>query len=357
VQRAVEEIERARLPVVVAGSSIWWDQAVEELRALVERASLPVFLNGAARGALPHEHPCLFQHARKLAFERADLVLLVGAPLDFRLGYGAAFRPDARIVQIDVEGAEIGRNRAVHVGIVASSRLALAQIAAGLGAAPDRSAFLAELRAYEGDKAAALERLERDSGTPIHHARLAREISEVAHGAGADPIFVADGGNVVAMAAKSIRLDAPGCWLDPGPLGCLGVGAPFAVAAKLVHPDRPVFVVQGDGAFGLNGFDYETALRFGLPMVVVVGNDAAWGQIRLPQIAMYGEALSPATKLAPVRYDRVVEALGGRGEHVTDPAAIRPALQRALESGTVACVNVMLDPEAPARSGMMGYAV
>jgi acetolactate synthase-1/2/3 large subunit len=159
------------------------------------------------------------------------------------------------------------------------------------------------------------------------------------------------------MAAKSILLKSPGCWLDPGPLGCLGVGAPFAIAAKLVHPDRPVFVIQGDGSFGFNGFDFDTAVRFKLPMVVVVGNDAAWGQIRLPQVAMYGEALSPATRLAPTRYDRVVEALGGWGELVTEPDQIRPALERALASDSVACVNVMLDPEAPTRSGMMGYAV
>jgi acetolactate synthase-1/2/3 large subunit len=159
------------------------------------------------------------------------------------------------------------------------------------------------------------------------------------------------------MAAKTIRLHAPGRWLDPGPLGCLGVGAPFAIAAKLLHPERPVFVIQGDGSFGLNGFDYDTALRFKLPMVVVVGNDAAWGQIRLPQVAMFGEEKSPATLLAPTRYDRVVEALGGYGEHVTEPAQIRPALERALAAGTVACVNVMLDPQAPARSGMQGYAV
>ncbi len=170
-------------------------------------------------------------------------------------------------------------------------------------------------------------------------------------------MFVADGGNWVAIAAKVIGLRKPGSWLDPGPLGCLGVGAPFAIASKLLHPDRPVFVIQGDGSFGFNGMDYETALRFKLPMVVVVGNDAAWGQIRLPQVQLFGPEKSPATQLAPTRYDKVVEALGGYGEHVTQPAQIRPALERALASGTVACVNVMLDPEAPAASGAQGYAI
>src|SRR5512138_8835 len=130
-----------------------------------------------------------------------------------------------------------------------------------------------------------------------------------------DVTWVGDGGNVVAVAAKVLRVSRPGRWLDPGPLGCLGVGAPFGIAAKLLAPDRPVCVIQGDGAFGLNGMDFETAVRFGLPMVVVVGNDAAWGQIAVPQKAMFGDDHAPATALAPTRYDRVVQALGGDGEH------------------------------------------
>jgi acetolactate synthase-1/2/3 large subunit len=161
----------------------------------------------------------------------------------------------------------------------------------------------------------------------------------------------------VAIAAKVIGLHKPGRWLDPGPLGCLGVGAPFAIASKLLHPDRTVFVIQGDGSFGFNGMDFDTALRFKLPRVVVVGNDAAWGQIRLPQVQLFGPEKSPATQLLPTRYDKVVEALGGQGELVTEPAQIRPALERAVASGTVACVNVILDPEAPASSGAQGYAI
>jgi acetolactate synthase-1/2/3 large subunit len=135
------------------------------------------------------------------------------------------------------------------------------------------------------------------------------------------------------------------------------VGAPFAIAAKLLAPERPVCVIQGDGAFGLNGMDFETAVRFGLPMVVVVGNDAAWGQILIPQRSMYGEDRSPATRLAPTRYDRIVEAMGGRGEHVDDPKDLVPALERAFASGTVYCVDVAIDPEAAAASGAAGYAI
>lgn len=357
VERAARALAEAKSPAVIAGSSVWWDDAAGALRRLAEKAQVPVYLNGAGRGALPPDHACFFQHTRKDALSEADVVLVVGTPLDFRLGYGDAFREDAKLVQIDVDPAEIGRNRAVEIGIAGDSRVVLEQIEQALGAVPDRREQLSGLRAREARRLDQLAAHEGAADKPIHHSRLARELSEVANAGDRDPMFVADGGNFVAMAAKTIRLTAPGRGLDPGPLGCLGVGAPFAIAAKLLHPERPVFVIQGDGSFGLNGFDFETAVRFGLPMVVVVGNDAAWGQIRLPQVAMFGEDKSPGTLLAPTRYDKIVEAMGGWGELVTEPGEIRPALERALAANTVACVNVMLDPEAPMRSGMMGYAV
>lgn len=355
VDRAARTLAEARHPAVIAGSSIWWDDAAAALRTLAEKAQTPVYLNGAGRGSLPPDHPCFFQHTRKEALAEADAVVVVGTPLDFRLGYGEAFREDATLIQIDVDPTEIGRNRAVEIGIVGDARLVLESIAASLGNVPDRSDFLRTLREREAKKLERLRGFEETPGAPIHHSRLAREVSDWA--ADKDPIFVADGGNYVAMAAKSIELRAPGRWLDPGPLGCLGVGAPFAIASKILHPERQIVVLQGDGSFGFNGFDFETAVRFDLPMVIVVGNDAAWGQIRLPQVALFGDEKSPATTLAPTRYDKIVEAMGGWGELVTEPEAIRPALDRAAASGKVACVNVMLDPEAPMKSGMMGYAV
>jgi acetolactate synthase-1/2/3 large subunit len=342
--------------VIIAGSSVHWDDAAAQLAALAERSSAPVYLNGAGRGALPSDHPHFFTHTRKEALGEADLIVVVGTPLDFRLGYGAGFCETAKIVQIDSDGSEIGRNRAVDVGIVGDSHSVLAQLEAAIPAQRRRGNWLSTLREREIAKANRQAELEHSDQKPIHHFRLARELDEVARAAG-DSMFVADGGNWVGIAAKVIQLRRPGRWLDPGPLGCLGVGAPFAIAAKLLHPNRPVFVIQGDGSFGLNGMDFETALRFKLPMVCVVGNDAAWGQIRLPQVQLFGPEKSPATLLAPTRYDKVVEAFGGHGELVEDPARIRPALERAVSSGTVACVNVMLDPEAPASSGAQGYAV
>src|SRR5207248_2665546 len=356
IQQAARMIESAARVAVIAGSSVFWDDAARELAAFAERAGAPVYLNGAGRGALPSDHPHFFSHTRKEALAEADVVLVVGTPLDFRLGYGAGFGESAKIVQVDSDASEIGRNRSVEVGIVGDSRSVLAQHEAAVPQARKAGGWLAELRKREGEKARRQAAFERSDQKPVHHFRLAKELDEVARAAG-DSMFVADGGNWVAIAAKVIQLRRPGRWLDPGPLGCLGVGAPFAIAAKLLHPNRPIFVIQGDGSFGLNGMDFDTALRFKLPMVCVVGNDAAWGQIRIPQVGMFGEEKSPGTLLAPTRYDQIVKAMGGFGENVTEAAQIKPALRRAVESGTVACANGMRDPAAPVTSGAMGYAV
>jgi len=356
IGRALDLLAAAERPVLLGGSSIWWDDAVEPLRRFAERSGLPVYLNGMGRGCLRADHPGFFHRSRREALAAADMVLVVGTPLDFRVGYGTepTFAPGARVVQVDGDAAEIGRNRPIEVGIVGDSRSVLGALAAGAAAGTAPEAWRRFLREREEERAQKQRALEESDQRPIHHFRLARALGDVARRAG-DVTWVADGGNVVAVAAKVIQLDVPGRWLDPGPLGCLGVGSPFAIAAKLLAPDRPVCVIQGDGAFGLNGMDFETAVRFALPMVVVVGNDAAWGQIAVPQRAMYGDTV--ATRLAPTRYDRVVQALGGDGEHVDDPRDLVPALERAFASGTVYCVDVALDPEAAASSGAAGYAI
>ncbi len=179
---------------------------------------------------------------------------------------------------------------------------------------------------------------------PIHPNRFSAELKKFVD---QNTIVVGDGGDIVAIASKVLDVHFPGSWMDPGPLGCLGVGMPFAIAAKLARPEKRVMVLFGDGSFGLTGFEFDTAVRFNLPIIAIVGNDAAWGQMRKPQIATYGLARSIATALAPTRYDKVVEALGGYGELVTNPKEIVPALQRAESSGKPACVNVMIHPNPP----------
>jgi acetolactate synthase-1/2/3 large subunit len=345
VEKALELLGGAERPVVIAGSSIWWDDAAAELRRFSETAGVPVFLNGMGRGCLPPEHPNFYSLSRKTALQKGDVVFVVGTPLDFRLGYGRGptFGSQTRVVQVDRDPALIGKNRPIEVGIVGDSRAVLGALSDGLGARRrDFSDWRGELRRSETERRRKQEESELSTAKPINHYRFAREIADFI--GEEEVILIGDGGDIVAVCARVIPQRAPGRWLDPGPLGTLGIGAPFALAAKKLHPDKKVLILYGDGSFGLNGFDMETAVRFGLPVVAIVGNDAAWGQIRGPQVAFYGEERAVATGLAPVRYDRVVEAFGGYGEHVENPGQIGPALRRAFDSGKPACINVPIDP-------------
>ncbi len=337
-------IAAAQKPILFAGSQIWWDDASAALARFAEQVRIPVFLNAMGRGALAHDHAQNFSLARKKAFRQTDLAVLLGAPLDFRLGYGAAIDHRAKVVYLDRDPMQIGRNRPAAASALGNARLMLEQLADAMPRSSDFSAWSEELRGEERKLRAELEKWERSDERPINHYRLARAISDAI-----DPetILIGDGGDVVSLAAKIIPLSRAGQWLDPGPLGCLGVGAPFALAAKKLYPQRKVLVISGDGSFGLNGFDFETAVRHKLGVAIVVGNDAAWGQIRGPQLMIFGEERAPATSLAPTRYDKVVEAFGGRGEHVENPKDLLPAIKRALAAsaeGEVTCVNVPIDP-------------
>jgi len=319
---------------------------------------VPVFMNGAGRGALPTTHPNAFSQARGMALGAADLVLVLGTPLDFRLGYGRppTFAEDVKVVMLDVDAAELGRNRPLALGLAADIGVVLQQ---ALDLVPRTMAgrvapWLGAVRARETESRRKLEAFCASDETPISHYRLAAELARVV---GPDTIVVGDGGDVVGCASKVVPLHRPGQWLDPGPLGCLGVGPSFALTAKLLHPDQRVLLIAGDGALGLNGMELETAVRFKLPLVCVVGNDGGWGQIRNPQLSFYGEARAVATSLPFTRFDLMAEALGARGVLVREPAAIRPALDKALGSGEVWCVNVLLDPAAYRKTGTVSMAI
>ncbi len=351
MMKAADLLTRAERPVVVAGSAIWWDGGWKQLRAFVENGRIPVFLQGSARGAIPPDHELLFQHARSAGLAGADVVCVVGTGLDFRLRFGRL--PDeAKLVHVHADATELGRNRAPDASIVADCAAALGILADGVQPpAAGRAAWLetlgeAEHAWWESHRA------EVESGSaPIHHYRLGRELDEVL-----DPgtIVVGDGGDVVAAVSRVLRVHRPGHWLDPGPFGCLGVGPPYAIGVKAAHPDKQVVVVAGDGSFGLNGFELDTLSRFELPATFVVGNDAGWGEIRIPQVGMYGEDGEVATRLAPTPYERLVDVFGGHAERVERPDELAPALERALGSGVVAVVNVMLDPDAMAGHAYRG---
>jgi len=344
IARAADLLSRAERPALVAGSGIWWDGAWEQLRELVDAGRLPVFLQGSARGALPPEDDLVFAHARGLALEAADVVCVAGTGLDFRLRFGRLPRETA-LIQVHADPSELGRNRTPDVAIPGDCAAVLGALADSVRPVSDRTAWLAQLR--DAEQAWWDEHrpeIECERG-PLHHYRLGAELDAVLD---PDTIVIGDGGDVVAAVSRVLRVHRPGRWLDPGPFGCLGVGPPYALGVKVAEPDAQVVVVAGDGAFGLNGFEFETLTRFRLPAVFVIGNDAAWGEIRIPQIGIYGAEGEIATRLAPSRYDRLVEAFGGHGEHVERPDELRPALERALAAGEPAIVNVMLDPNAMA---------
>ncbi len=358
VVRLAHLVSRAERPVVLAGSGVYWDDAAKPLASFADASGLPVFMNGAGRGALPPGHSCAFAHARGWALAGADLVLVLGAPLDFRLGYGRppTFAEDARVVMVDCDPAELGRNRPLELGLHGHIGRVLDQLVETLPAGlPARfEEWRRRVGQKERESRAKLEAESASDAVPISHYRWAREIAAVIT---PETIVVGDGGDVVGCASKFVPVSATGQWLDPGPFGCLGVGPSFAIAAKLLHPDRRVLLIAGDGAFGLNGMEMETAVRFGLPMTVIIGNDGGWGQIRNPQLSFFGAERAVGTSLPFTRFDRMVEALGGRGIHVTEPGEIRPALEKALGSGEVYCINVLLDPAAYRRTGQVSMAI
>jgi thiamine pyrophosphate-dependent acetolactate synthase large subunit-like protein len=338
LERAAALINAAARPMVMAGTGVKWSDGGAELTAFCEGAGFPCFTNGMARGQIPMSHPLFFSKARKAALADADLVILAGTPLDFRMRFGASIPPDTPIVQLDLDDTLIGQNRSATVGLVGNIGRNLAALAGRLTATPDQHAdWRATLTDVEDSAVAALTAQLDSDEVPIDPLRLCREIGDFI-ATDDSMIVIGDGGDIVAQASKVLKVPENGTWMDPGPLGTLGVGMPFAIAAQLAHPDQRVMIIYGDGSFGLNGFEFDTAIRFGLPIVGVMGNDAAWGQMLRPQVGLFGRAV--ATELAKTRYDLVVAALGGHGEHVTEPGEIRGALERAFASGKPALVNV-----------------
>ena len=345
IERVASLLAGAECPVVMAGTDLYWGHGETALRALSEELGIPVFLNGLARGCLPADHPNFFSRARGTGLKGADVALVAGVPMDFRLGFGGSFGEDTEIVQ--VEAADPGREppRAVAAqlfGGLPATLAALREAAFSAGAGPKRtSAWLEALREKEASKREAEQAELNDDRAPLHPLRVYRELKEVLE---RDAIVIGDGGDFVSYAGRVIDSYEPGCWLDPGPYGCLGSGPGYAIAAKLARPERQVCLLLGDGAFGFSGMEFDTMVRHGLPVVAVVGNNGIWALEKHPMEFLYG--YSVAADLRPAtRYDEVVAALGGHGELVERPNQLRPALERAFASGKPACVNVLTDPD------------
>lgn len=350
IEKAAQLLRKSERPLMIAGTNVYWDDASADLVKFAEHTGIPVFTNGMGRGTMPMDHPLFFSLCRSPQLMNCDLLINIGTPFDFRIGYGKApkIHPDAKVVYIDNAPEVIGKNRPVDVGMDANSKAALQRLLEAT--AKDKFNFKpwVELtREREHEHSERQQAFETDNATPMNSFRLSRAISDYVDTLADrdDVIVVCDGGDFVANFAKVFKLRKPGRFLDPGPLGCLGMGAPMALAAKHTYPDKKVLLIYGDGSFGFNGFELESAVRLKLPIVTVVGNDAAWNQIRAPQVMIYGEERAVGTRLSPTRYDKIVEGFGGKGEHVENPADIGPALKRAFDSNSVYCINVALNPK------------
>jgi acetolactate synthase-1/2/3 large subunit len=341
VEAAAALLAGAERPVIMAGTDLYWGHGEQALMELAHTLRIPVFLNGLARGCVAADDELFFSRARSRALKGADVALVVGVPMDFRLGFGASFGEDTEIVVIDAAEPERDHPRAPAVECYGAIARTLADVRAAAGArALASESWIGELRAAESERREA-ERAElEDARAPLHPMRLYAELASVLD---RDAIVIGDGGDFVSYAGRVVDSYQPGCWLDPGPFGCLGTGSGYALAAKLARPDRQVVLMLGDGAFGFSGMEFDTLARHGVNVVGVMGNNGIWALEKHPMEFLYG--YSVAADLRPeTRYDQMVEALGGYGELVSAPQELRPALERAFSSGRPALVNVLTDP-------------
>lgn len=348
VTAALGLLAEAHRPVIMAGTNVWWGHAEAALLNLAETLRIPVLMNGMARGTVPADHPLAFSRARSKALKQADVALVIGVPMDFRLGFGGVFGADTALIAVDRVAPERPHPRPVAAGLYGDIGATVSDLAAA--GAGDHEPWIADLRATETAARTAESEELRDDRTPLHPMRVYAELSTLLD---RDAIVVVDAGDFGSYAGRVIDSYVPGAWLDSGPFGCLGSGPGYALAAKLARPDRQVVLLQGDGAFGFSGMEWDTLVRHGIQVVSVIGNNGIWALEKHPMEGIYG--YSVVADLRPgTRYDQVVTALGGHGELVSTPAELRPALQRAFSSALPAVVNVLTDPTVayPRRSNL-----
>lgn len=340
IARAAALLANAQRPAFLIGSQLRWSPVRDAVRRAADAWEAPFYLNGMARGALPTPHARLFSRSRRFALSHADVVFVFGTPFDFRVDYGRSpsWAEGAKIVQVDLDANELGRNRKVAVAADSDTGLFLEAL---LAAVPKTatSEWLASVRADEDKRQAKILAETQSDSSPPNPLRVCAELGKRL---GPNDIVVGDGGDFVATAANVLKLEWPQLWMDPGPLGTLGVGPGYAMAAQLARPDARTVLVYGDGSFGLHAMEFEAMARQNIPVVSVIGNDAGWTQIRRGQIEIYGETRAVATALDYTRYEKVVEACGGVGFWVERIEELGPALDAAFAANKPACVNVKI---------------
>jgi acetolactate synthase-1/2/3 large subunit len=356
LDRAMTLLREAERPVIMAGTGLYWGRGELQLRELAEALRIPVFVNGLGRGCFPADHELYFSRARSTALKDADVALVVGVPLDFRLGFGGVFGDETAVIAIDVAEPQRAQPRALAAELYGALPATLEALRAVADESVDgdladaRSDWLEVLRVVEAEQREGEQEGFTDTRSPLHPMRLYAELLPLLD---RDAIIIGDGGDFVSFAGRVVDTFEPGCWLDPGPYGCLGSGPGYALAAKLAHPNRQVVLLQGDGAFGFSGMEWDTLVRHGVAVVAVMGNNGIWALEKHPMEAIYGYAV--AAELQPeLRYDQVVQTLGGHGEFVRAPGELRGAFERALASGRPALINVLTDPAVayPRRSNL-----
>ncbi len=345
-------LREARRPAILAGGGVWFAQAASELVQFAELTRTPVMTNGKARGCIPDDHPLCFggfgaihpaAHAKSGG--SADLLILLGTRIGlFTGGRNSVIPRDARVIQVDIEGEEIGRNRDIELGVVSDCGEFLRQAIEALKAEKldPHQEWLERLGAIRTATRHRFDDALKDHPGPIHPARMAHDIAQTLS---PDAIVVADGGETAAWMSNAWSARYPGRFLSHGYLGCLGIGLPFAIACKAAHPDKQVFCIVGDGSAGLNFAEFHTAAKNGLPVTVAINNDRQWGMSKHGQDLMWGKGRAVATELGMVHYERAAEGLGAEGQLVERASDIAPALKRALSSGRVACLNIVTDAD------------
>jgi acetolactate synthase I/II/III large subunit len=332
----------AERPVIMAGTGLYWSHGEAVLVALAETLGAPVFVNGLGRGCIPADHELAFSRARGAGLKGADVALVVGVPLDFRLGFGESFGDETKIIRLDVAENRLTANRSPDVDLIGDVAATLDALRGSSRADAARTGdWTQQLREVEREKLEADRAELDDDRSPLHPVRVYKELGEMLD---RDAIVIGDGGDFVSYAGRFIATYEPGCWMDPGPFGCLGAGPGQAIGAKIAYPDRQVCLLLGDGAFGFAGMEFDTMARHGLGVVGVMGNNGIWALEHHPMKFLYG--YSVAAELRPeTPYERMVEALGCEGILVREPAELRPALERAFASGRPTLVNVLTDPD------------
>ena len=352
IKKLGDILMNSKSPAMLVGSQVFMSRGHQAAIDLSRSLNIALYMNGASRGILPPGDPHYFNRTRSSAFKKADVIVIVGTPFDFRMGYGKRISNDATLIHIDQDYRTVGKNRDISIGLAGDPGAILEAVQKEVASnkkngSENRKSWLDELRSEEIERTEKLMPMFKSEESPIHPYRLAWEINEFLT---EETIYIGDGGDIVTISAQAVQPRSPGNWMDPGALGSLGVGTGFAMAAGLANPDKEVVCLYGDGSFGMTVFDMETANRFGAPYIAIVGNNSHMNQIRYGQITKYGEERGNiGNKLGDVPFSGFAEMLGGYGAEIREPQEIQPALQKARESvkstGKSAVINVWVNPD------------